>query len=141
MGLVSEAAVFAAVAVTLFAGHQVADHVFGQTDRQARRKAEPGWSGWRHNQAHVAAYHVVLGAFFAAVVVALALPVSGRGMAAGLVFSAVTHAVIDRRWPVRWLLRHTGSGPYADTAEGMYQADQALHYGCLWIAAVLVVIL
>ncbi|MFF4648101.1 hypothetical protein [Streptomyces sp. NPDC001389] len=39
----------------------------------------------------------------------LPLPLSVTGLAAGLAWSAATHAVLDRRWPVRWLLQRTGS--------------------------------
>lgn len=144
-----KATVFAVVLATLIAGHQVADHVLGQTDRQAVGKALPGWEGWRHNLEHVALYHAVLFGMLSITIQVLELPVSLWGKLAGLAFSAVTHAVIDRRWPVRWLLDHTGSAPFARLGtetpsmvglNGMYLADQALHYGCLWVAALLVVV-
>ncbi|MFI1202737.1 hypothetical protein ACH4VR_25395 [Streptomyces sp. NPDC020883] len=49
--------------------------------------------------------------------------------AAGFVWSAATHAVLARRWPVRWLLQRTGSPAFAElrTAglNGMNLADQA----------------
>jgi hypothetical protein len=57
-----------------------------------------------------------------------------------MVLSGATHAFIDRRWPVRWLLRRTGSPGFVEMAtpvNGPYQADQALHHGCLLIAALL----
>ncbi len=136
------AATFASIAATLYAAHQVADHVFGQTDRQAAGKAGDGWAGWRHNLCHVAAYHAVAAVMVAVAVVVLDVPVTATGAAAGLAVSAVSHAVLDRRWPVRWLLEHTGSTPFSRLAggglNGMYLADQALHYGCLWVAALLV---
>jgi hypothetical protein len=141
---VSPALVYVASLATLYAGHQVADHVLGQTDRQACGKAAPGWPGWRANLAHVAAYHLVLAAMYAATVLVVDLPVHPVGLAGGFAFSAVTHAVLDRRWPVRWVLEHTGSGPFARLADhglnGMYLADQALHYGCLWVAALLITV-
>lgn len=140
----SLAATFAAVAVTLYAGHQVADHVLGQTDRQACDKAKPGWVGWRANLAHVAQYHLVLLGMLVVAAPLLQLPVSVLGVLAGLAFSAVTHAFLDRRWPVRAILRATGSAPFAELKSGgmngPYLADQALHYGCLWVSALLVVI-
>jgi hypothetical protein len=140
---VSTAATFAAVAVTLYAGHQVADHVLGQTDRQARDKMKPGWEGWRANIEHVALYHLVLLAMLAASVTVLELSVSVLGVLAGLGFSAVTHAFLDRRWPVRAILRATGSAPFAELKSGgmngLYLADQGLHVACLWVSALLVV--
>lgn len=137
-----EPATFAAVAATLHAAHQVADHVFGQTDRQAAGKGHAGWAGWRHIVAHVGAYHAVAAAMLGVAVAVLDLSVTAVGVAAGIGFSAATHAVLDRRWPVRWLLERTGSGSFSRLASGgmcgMYLADQALHYGCLWVAALLI---
>ncbi|MFY1652469.1 DUF3307 domain-containing protein [Solwaraspora sp. WMMB762] len=135
------AVVFAVVAATLHAAHQLADHVFGQTDAQAANKAAAGLSGWRHLAGHVAAYHLVVAVMLGVTVWVLDLPVSVAGVVAGLAFSAVTHAVLDRRWPVRWILARTGSEAFADRVAptcGMYLADQALHYGCLWVAALLI---
>lgn len=137
------AAAFAAVGVTLFAAHQLADHVLGQTDRQACGKAAPGWAGWRCIAGHVGLYHLVMAAMLGVAVVALDLPVSFAGAVVGLGFSAVTHALIDRRWPVRWLLEHTGSAPFAALnsggINGLYLADQSLHAAALWVAALLMV--
>jgi hypothetical protein len=61
----STAALFAAVFATLYAGHMLADHVLGQTDRQALGKSAPGWRGWGWCLAHVAQYHLVLAAMLA----------------------------------------------------------------------------
>lgn len=139
---------FAAVGVTLYAAHQLADHVLGQTDKQASGKALPGWAGWRHDLAHVGLYHVVMGVMLAVAVLVLDLPVTVLGVLVGLGFSAATHALIDRRWPVRRLLEATGSGPFARLGDpsgpqvglnGIYLADQALHWACLWVSALLVV--
>jgi hypothetical protein len=136
------ATVFAAIAVTLYAAHQLADHVLGQTDKQATHKAAPGWHGWRHILTHVGAYHTVMAAMLAVTIGALHLPVTAAGVTAGLTFSALTHAFLDRRWPVRWLLDHTGARSFARLADhglnGAYLADQALHYTALWAAALLI---
>lgn len=133
------AATFAAVAVTLTAAHWVADHVLGQTDEQAQNKAKPGWEGWQHLLGHVVLYHLVMWGMLTVAVGVLDLPVSWWGLAAGMAFSALSHGFLDRRWPVVWVLRHTGSAPYAETPEGRYAADQALHQFCLWVSALLVV--
>ncbi|MEV4462765.1 DUF3307 domain-containing protein [Micromonospora echinofusca] len=135
------AVVFAVVAATFSAGHQVADHVFGQSDKQAAHKAAPGWHGWRHLLGHVLAYHLVVAVMLAVAIAALNLPVTALGLAAGMGFSAVSHALLDRRWLVRWLLIHTGSPDFADRQSpicGMYLADQSLHSACLWVSALLV---
>lgn len=137
------AGTFAAVAVTLTAAHWIADHVLGQTDKQACNKAKPGWEGWRHIAGHVFLYHLVMWVMLTVAVGLLNLDVSWWGLGAGMAFSAVTHAVIDRRWPVRRLLELTGSAPFARLASngmnGMYLSDQALHMFCLWVSALLVV--
>lgn len=138
----NHAALFAAIAATLYAAHNLADHIFGQTDHQAAHKAEPGLAGWRHIAGHIGLYHLVMAVMITVASLALHLPVTALGVTAGLLFSALTHAVLDRRWPVRWLLDHTASPNFARLAghglNGAYLADQALHYGCLWVAALLI---
>lgn len=145
----------AAVLAALIAGHLIGDWVV-QTDRQAARKGWPQevdgdveaalevafnrlgllrrflWlRSWRANQAHVATYH-------AAVLAALA-PVWPDGHAWPLTVlvavSWVTHSFIDRRWPVRWLMEHTGSRPFASTSWGPLVVDQALHLSILLLTA------
>jgi hypothetical protein len=136
----TSAVVFAVAMATLVAAHQLADHIV-QTDTDANAKAAPGWNGWRHLLIHVGTYHATALAMLVSTAVALDVPLTVTGMLAGLGFSAVTHAILDRRWPVRWILRHTGSAAFADLKTplcGMYLADQALHYGCLWGAALLI---
>ncbi|MFF9645903.1 hypothetical protein [Kitasatospora aureofaciens] len=55
------------------------------------------------------------------------LALSVTGLTAWFMWSAATHAVLDRRWPVRWLLQHTGSPAFAELRaaglNGMYLAD------------------
>ena len=70
----------------------------------------------------------------ALVLIAVVAPLSIAGAAAALIVSASTHAVIDRRWIVRAILRANGS---QDWREGPYLTGQALHQGVLLIAAVL----
>jgi hypothetical protein len=60
-----------------------------------------------------------------------------RCAAVGLVISAVTHGFIDRRWPVQWPLRKTGSANFAEMQLGVLSADQALHAFFLALMAVL----
>jgi hypothetical protein len=136
----TSALVFAAVSVTLHAAHQLGDHII-QTDTNANGKAAPGRDGWSHVLAHVATYHVTALVMLVVTWLMTGLPITVLGVTAGLGFSAVTHAFLDRRWPVRWVLDHTGSAAFADRMSpicGMYLADQALHYGCLWAAALLI---
>ncbi|MER5465529.1 hypothetical protein ABT010_33545 [Streptomyces sp. NPDC002668] len=72
----------------------------------------------------------------------LPLQMSWSGLVAGLAVSVVTHALFDRRWPVRWLLEHFGSKGFAELKaagmNGMYLTDQALHQTALLASALLI---
>ncbi|GAA0897966.1 MULTISPECIES: hypothetical protein [Streptomyces violaceusniger group] len=147
-------ATFGTVWAVLSVGHNLADHVFGQSDHQAANKGAPtaadvadGVSprqGWGACLGHVAQYHLVMAVMLSLVWAVLPLQLSWTGLAAGLVVSAMTHAFFDRRWPVRWLLQHTGSPDFAElrTAgmNGMYLTDQALHHTALLASAVLITV-
>ena len=131
------AARFAAVFATLHVAHQLGDHIV-QTDDQAARKMAPG--GWGALARHVAGYHLTAAAMLTIADRTLGLRLSPGRAAAGLAVSAATHALLDRRWPVRWVNEHTGSPGFAEMQtplNGPYLTDQALHYGCLWLAALI----
>jgi hypothetical protein len=120
----------ATVFLVLLAGHLLGDWV-AQTDWQATTKTR----SWPALAAHVAAYHLVMGAL-------LLLPVMRDGWPTWkalvvLLVSAATHAVIDRRWPVRALLRLTASPGFATVDWGVAAADQALHVTILAMLAVM----
>lgn len=137
------AVVFAAGLATMYAAHQVADHVFGQTDSQAANKAKAGVVGWSAIMGHVLQYHLVMIAMLFVTFNALNLPITVLGFILAITFSAATHAILDRRWPVKWILEHTGSPEFAKMQQplcGMYLADQGLHWFCLWISALLLTI-
>ncbi|MEV0127738.1 DUF3307 domain-containing protein [Dactylosporangium sp. NPDC050688] len=132
--------VFVVTLAVLLVGHSLGDHV-AQTDRQATHKATPGRAGWRALAGHLLTYHLTVTAALLLTCAVLRLPLSAAGVAAGVAFSAVTHGLLDRRWPVRAVLRATGSPQFADTTSpvcGMYVADQALHQASLLVAALLV---
>ncbi|MEW1912514.1 hypothetical protein AB0442_29440 [Kitasatospora sp. NPDC085895] len=149
---VATLATFGSTWAVLTVGHNLADHVFGQSDHQAANKGAPtaedvaaGASprrGWGACLAHVGQYHLVMAALLALVWLFIPLPLGATGLTVGFAWSAATHAVLDRRWPVRWLLQHTGSPAFAElrTAglNGLYLADQALHSGALLISALLI---
>lgn len=136
------AARFAAVAATLTAAHHVGDFM-AQTDHQANRKparadrtvecseAESWWALTKH----VASYHAVQAAALVAADRALGLGLSPRRVAAGVALSAVTHAVIDRRWPVRTWMDRTGSQAFRLHGGGAMHVDQTMHHACLWVSA------
>jgi hypothetical protein len=90
---------------------------------------------------HLATYHAWAGGLLIGAFVLLGLPLTVPGLTAGLAFSAATHALLDRRWPVRAILRATGSPLFAEATtpvSGMYAADQALHQLALLISALLI---
>lgn len=127
----------------LLAGHFLGDWVF-QTDWQAANKAwaprrmfdmgastralDSWWYSVRANQAHCLTYHLAMAAFV--------LPAWHTwGTVLALAVSWASHGFIDRRWPVRWLLRHTGSPAFSELAWGVIGADQALHIAILGMIA------
>jgi hypothetical protein len=118
------------VFLLLLTGHLLGDWV-AQSDWQATNKTR----SWAALAAHVAGYHLVMGLL-------LVLPVVRDGWPAGkalavLAMSAATHALIDRRWPVRALLRVAGSPGFATVEWGVIAVDQALHLSILAMLAVL----
>jgi hypothetical protein len=132
--------VFAVALAALLVGHALGDHI-AQTDRQAEGKAGPGRAGLTAMAGHLLGYHLTAGTVLVATMLVLGLPLSPAGVGAGLAFSALTHGVLDRRWPVRAILRATRSPRFAETSSpvcGMYAADQALHHGALLVSALLV---
>ncbi|MGW6877126.1 hypothetical protein ACWGHA_32875 [Streptomyces xanthophaeus] len=145
-------ATFEAVWAVLSVGHNLADHVIGQTDQQAEGKAAPSAAevadgvsprrGWGACLRHIAQYHLVMAVTLALAWAVLPLQMSWTCLAAGLALSAVTHAFFDRRWPVRWLLEHVGSKGFAELKaagmNGMYLTDQALHQTALLTSALLI---
>lgn len=121
----------------LLCGHFLGDWVV-QTDWMAANKAwvegdyaagPRYWTTVRANQAHCLTYHLTMAAFV--------VPVWHTwGTAAALAVSWVTHGFIDRRWPVRWLMRHTRSPGFSEQLWGVIATDQALHLTILALIAV-----
>lgn len=135
-----DATLFAAGLATYYAAHQVADHVFGQTDSQAENKSKPGLLGWSAIAGHVFSYHAVMLVMILITLSVFNLEVHALSLVSSILFSAISHAVIDRRWPVKWILENTGSPNFVKMTVpvcGMYVADQGLHWLCLWISALL----
>src|SRR6267154_4041723 len=98
MGELASLVTFSASWAIFSAGHNVSDHLFGQTDWQATNKAAPNpediaagkhkHAGWPANLAHVALYHLVL--IVIGLIAWLALPLhwSATGIVIALVWSA-----------------------------------------------------
>jgi Protein of unknown function (DUF3307) len=119
------------VFLVLLAGHLVGDWMV-QSDWQATNKTR----SWAALAAHLAGYHLAMGLLLLIPVLRDGWP-AGKALAA-LTVSAATHAVIDRRWPVRALLRAAGSPGFATVEWGVIAVDQALH---LFILAMLALLL
>lgn len=107
----------------VLAGHLIGDWIV-QTDWQAQNKT----TSWRANQMHMLGYHLAL--YWLCV-----FAMSPGWLAVTIAVSWATHSVIDRRWPVKWLMRRTGSGPFAETSWGPFVVDQALHISILAVLA------
>ena len=139
MPTAADAAIAAIAYVALHAGHQIGDHVV-QTKAAAAAKGAPTaeglaagvhpWAGWTACAAHVSTYVLVQALALGAV--RLVAPLDVHGVVAALAVSASTHAVIDRRWLVRALIR---AKRCEDWPDGPYLLDQSLHHGALLIAA------
>jgi hypothetical protein len=120
----------AAAFLVLLAGHLLGDWV-AQSDWQAANKTR----SWAALTAHVASYHLIMGLLLLITILRDDWP-AGKALAV-LTVSAITHAVIDRRWPVRALLRATGSPGFATVQWGVIAVDQALHLSILAMLALL----
>ena len=120
----------AIVYLALLASHLLGDWVV-QTDWQATNKTR----SWAALVAHVASYHLLMGLL-------LLIPILRDGWPAwkalaAMTVSAITHAVIDRRRPVRALMRVAGSPGFASVEWGVIAVDQALHLFLLAMLALL----
>ncbi|WP_371484917.1 DUF3307 domain-containing protein [Kitasatospora sp. NBC_00315] len=120
------ASVFATAFVLLYVGHMLADYPF-QTDHQAAHKAGSGRVGWTASAAHAGTHAVVAVALVLGVgAAALGLHLTGAGTVAAVAWIVVSHAAIDRRWPVtRWMAvaRQTGFAAHGGAAH----VDQTAH--------------
>jgi Protein of unknown function (DUF3307) len=139
--------VFAVSLVALLVAHQVGDHV-AQSDRQAARKADPQTYGrgaaLRAMAGHLVGYHLTVLVVVLGTAAVLRLPLTVTGVVAAMAFSVLTHGLLDLRWPVRALLRATGSPSFAEATTpvcGLYAADQALHRLALLVSALLLAVL
>jgi hypothetical protein len=116
--------VTATVFLALLASHLLGDWVV-QTDEQATTKTR----SWGALAGHVARYHLIMAGLLLVPLVRDGWP-AWRALVT-LAVSAATHAFIDRRWPVRSLLRVVGSPGFATLEWGVIAVDQALHLSIL----------
>lgn len=141
---------FAAVFVALFAAHQVADH-WVQTDHQAAHKGASGWSGRVACASHVASYTLTGVLALLAVAWQTGTHFDPVRVVVGLVVSAVSHYVADRRTPLRRFADLVGIGRFyalgvpragrddnPSLGTGAYALDQSWHIGFLFLAALII---
>jgi Protein of unknown function (DUF3307) len=126
----TEADMTETVFLVLLAGHLLGDWVT-QSDWQAAIKTR----SWAALAAHVSRYHLIMGTLLLIPVLRDSWPASKALLT--MTISAATHALIDRRWPVRALLRMAGSPGFATIDWGVIAVDQALHLSILAMLAVL----
>lgn len=132
---------FAVLAIAARVGHLLGDYGT-QTNHDAMHKAAPGYNiaddtpyaeTWKANQKHCATYHAALIATVAATAAMTGVRVRPARAVAAVAFSWASHAVIDRRWPVKRFMEVTGSGDWYD--DGKALVDQMLHEVCILVAA------
>jgi hypothetical protein len=122
----------------LYAAHQVGDH-WVQTDLCARRKGMPGWVGRRACLIHVGTYTLTLLVFLVAAGVVGGVDLDLMRVAGGLLVSAVSHYVADRRTPMITMCRWLGKGRmFLLDQDGYYKMDQSWHVGWLFVVALIV---
>lgn len=152
---VATLATFAAVWAVLSVGHNLADHVIGQTDRQAAGKAAPSAAevadgvsprrGWGACLGHCLTYTATQAIVAGAGARALGIRVHPAAAAAALALSFGTHYAADRRVPGKGLLEkiatQTGKGGFYKLADfginGAFHLDSAWHHGWETVAALI----
>lgn len=127
---------FAVAAAALSAGHWLADY-WVQLHSQATGKAGPGWPGRRACLGHVITYTVTLAAVLALAAIVLSVPLSWPRVTAALLANGALHYLADRRVHLRRVAVLLGKGEYWD-AGGNAPLDQAFHWFCLFLAALLI---
>jgi hypothetical protein len=134
----------------LHAGHEVGDHWI-QTDDQAEHKGDNGERGQRACVTHVATLTATQMALLTAGCLAAGERLKLGRVAVAFAFNAASHYAADRRehgvipklvTRFERLGKHNfyelGDGKAAPCGTGAYALDQALHVGCLAVAAIII---
>lgn len=124
---------FGTVFVLLYVAHLIADYAL-QTDHQAAHKMEKTREGWTANLSHAGTHAVVTAAALGIGWAVLDLTVSLPAAAIAIGWITVSHAFIDRRWPVTWWMTNTGSAEWISRG-GAAHVDQTAHVAALFVAA------
>ncbi|WP_329592603.1 DUF3307 domain-containing protein [Streptomyces sp. NBC_01362] len=124
---------FADIAFLLYVGHLIADYPL-QTDHQAGHKALPGVAGWRANIVHATTHVAVCATLLILGAAVLGWSLPALPSLAALLWIGVTHAVIDRRWPIAAWMRLARQTKWAANG-GAAHVDQTAHIAALVVAA------
>lgn len=111
-----------------------------QTSHQAAHKADAGWKGRMVVARHAASYAATQAVALVAADKLLGMGLKPSRIAAAVAISGITHAVIDRRWPVRKLADVTGKRGFHDMGGplgGAFHLDQSAHHLMEAVAAVI----
>lgn len=133
------AVTFAAVAVMLFFGHMTGDYLV-QTNKQAKAKRLPGWTGRFADARHVATLTLTLVAALVALALVTGLPLSPAKVAVSLAVNAASHWWADRVTTLDSLARRLlRKGDWLDRDPGaLALIDQAWHM--FWLAVTALII-
>lgn len=104
---------------------------FVQTDHQAKHKAEKSARGRKALAAHALTYGATQGVFLVVANRALGTNIRPTYMAQAVAFSALTHAFIDQRWPIRKAAKTLKKEKFHDMAPplgGAFHLDQSAHH-------------
>lgn len=129
---------------TLFAalivGHLLGDFLI-QQHTWSTRKTKPGWVGRAWCTVHAVTYGAACWAVLALAIAVEGLRVDGTTVAVAMVANAALHGFLDRRWPLVWIIRATGSGPWLDRdPRALLIFDQVVHAVMLYAVAIAITI-
>ncbi|MFE9247233.1 DUF3307 domain-containing protein [Nocardiopsis sp. NPDC006938] len=117
------AATFAATFVLYYIAHLIADH-WCQRSEDAVGKQAPGWAGVRHCLSHTASVVLTTAVVLGVGMVLLGLRAPVDVVAASLLVVGVSHYLVDRGTPLRWLARLTANEGYMDRVSVVRAPDQ-----------------
>lgn len=120
----------------LIVGHLFGDFII-QQHTWSTRKTAPGWTGRAWCTVHAVTYGAACWAVLAVAVAIEGIAVNGSAVAIGMVVNAALHGFLDRRWPLVWLVRASGSGQWLDAdPRALFIFDQVVHVITLYAIVV-----
>lgn len=120
----------------LLVGHLIGDYII-QQHTWSTRKVAPGWAGRGWCTVHAVTYAAACWAVLAVAVAVEGIAVNGAAVTVGMIINAGLHGFLDRRWPLVWLVRASGSGPWLDAdPRALLIFDQVVHVITLYAIAV-----